>query len=294
MTLVAPRPIDPMRSSDSGAYVDDVVEVRGGGPVPPEATRTRTFATWTAEGRVHLVHSLPPQRIDNDLAGLIAEELFGPGWLSGSDLFERLMTGVVLSCAPDAASAWEGFYRNTLDRLAEVGTVPAQAGSLAAYAPVYARAASLIGPGPVLELGSCFGFLSLQLARLAPVTASDVTANTVRLLARVAPRLGARLDTLICDAARVPRPDSAFETVLAVHLLEHLEPEHGEAVLREMMRLAARRVVVAVPFESEPTAAFGHVRVFCLDDLRRLGRASGWDFTCSEHHGGWLVLDRPR
>jgi len=295
MTITPPRPVDPLARTGRGHYVDDVVEVRSGGPVPVSAYRTSTFAVWSASGRVQLVHHLPPEAIDNDLAGLMAEELFAPGWLSGSDLFERLMTGIVLSMADDPAAAWELFYRNTLDRLERAGE-PAAAGasgSLAAYAPVYDHAVSLVGSGPVLELGSCFGFLSLLLASRVPVTASDVTANTVRLLARMAPRLGRRVDTLICDAARVPRPDSSYDTVLAIHLLEHLEPAHGAAVLTEMQRLSARRVVVAVPFEEEPTAAFGHVRVFTLDDLWAVGEASGWHHRAHEHHGGWLVLDRP-
>jgi 2-polyprenyl-3-methyl-5-hydroxy-6-metoxy-1,4-benzoquinol methylase len=296
MTITAPRPIDPLIAADPDHYRDEVVEVRLGGPVPVTAARTASFTVWSSGGRVHLVHQLPPERIDNDLAGLVAEELFAPGWLTGSDLFERLMTGIVLTSGPDAAAAWELFYRNTLARLAELardsGPVPSGCGSLAAYAPVYAHALSLVGTGPVLELGSCFGFLALQLAERVPVTASDVTANTVRLLARVAPRLDRHVDTLICDAARVPRPDRSYDTVLAVHLLEHLHPEHGAAVLAEMQRLAVRRVVVAVPFEEEPTAAFGHVRVFGPEELRALGTASGWSWESHEHHGGWLVLDR--
>jgi len=296
MTITAPRPIDPLAAADPGHYRDEVVDVRRGGPVPATAARTASFTVWTVAGRVHLVHELAADRIDNDLAGLVADELFAPGWLTGSDLFERLMTGIVLTSAADASAAWELFYRSTLARLAvlaEGGEAETPGcGSLAAYTPVYAHALSLVGTGPVLELGSCFGFLALQLADRAPVTASDVTANTVRLLAQVAPRLGRHLDTLICDAARVPRPDRSYDTVLAVHLLEHLHPEHGAAVLAEMQRLAVRRVVVAVPFEEEPTAAFGHVRVFGPDELRALGTASGWSWETHELHGGWLVLDR--
>ena len=297
-SLELPRAIDPLAPGGPGRYADDVIDVRRGGPVPPHATRTPSFATWTDHHRVHLVHELAPERIDNDLAGLVAEELFAPGWLGGSDLFERVMTGVVVSSAAEPAAAWELFYRNTLDRLADLedSTEPNRTGhvegSLAAYAPVYAYADGLVGQGTVLELGSCFGFLSLRLARRVPVTASDATANTVRLLARVAPRLGLSVDTLICDAARVPRPASSYDTVLAIHLLEHLEPDHGAAVLREMQRLARQRVVVAVPFEEEPTAAFGHVRTFDADDLATLGAASGWAWATHEHHGGWLVLDR--
>lgn len=303
MTLAAP--IDPLHTGVPGVYRDDVVEVARGGVVPLGATRTPSFAFWAEHGRVHLVHDLPPDRVDNDLAGWVAAELFAPGWLEGSELFERLMTGLVVSSAADPLSAWTLFYRNTLDRLTELTgqgqAVPARAarggglveGSLAGYAPVYRHAIGLLEPGPVLELGSCFGFFSLFAADRFAVTASDVSANTVRLLARVAPCVGRALDTVICDAARVPRPDASYDTVVALHLLEHLPVEHGEAVLAEMQRLARRRVVVAVPYEDEPTAAYGHVRVFTPRTLVEMARASGWDWTVHEHHGGWLVLDRP-
>jgi hypothetical protein len=61
-------------------------------------------------------------------------------------------------------------------------------------------------------------------------------------------------------------------------------------VLREALRLARRRVVVAVPFEHEPTAAFGHVRTFDRRALIGLGHRLGRPFTVHDHHGGWLVL----
>lgn len=295
-TSAALRPIDPLAATSPGLYEDEMVVVSRGGRAPAAAVHTRHFSTWNSGGVVHLVHHLRPDQIDNDLAGVIAGELFSPGWLGGSEVFERVLTGVVLTSHDQALDAWELFYRNTLarlDALRDGADTPAEAESLAAYAPVYSQAASLVRPGHALELGSCFGFLSLQLADQVSVTASDVTANTVRLLAAVAPRLGLQVDTIICDAARVPSPPSSYDSVLAVHLLEHLEPEHGKAVLAEMIRLARQRVIVAVPFEAEPTAAFGHVRVFDLDDLRDLGEGTGWTYDCYEHHGGWLVLDRP-
>lgn len=307
MTLAAP--IDPLPVNGPGRYADDLVEVVRSGDAPPEAVRTASFAFWTDHDRVHVSHDLPPGRIDNDLAGLVAAELFAPGWLEGSELFERLMTGLVVSSADDPLAAWTLFYRNTLDRLAELTCRAGLAttahvdpagrgselveGSLAGYAPVYAHATELIDPGSVLELGSCFGFFSLFVADRFEVTASDLSANTVRLLTRVAPLVGRGIDTLICDAARVPRADASYDTVVALHLLEHLPEEHGAAVVAEMQRLARRRVVVAVPYEDEPTAAYGHVRVFTSRTLVELACASGWRWAVHEHHGGWLVLDRP-
>ncbi|MBM7515701.1 mycofactocin oligosaccharide methyltransferase MftM [Nocardioides nitrophenolicus] len=301
MTTTPAAPIDPLHSERPGVYADALVEVRRSAAAPPHAIRTASFAFWADRERLHLVHQLPADLVDNDLAGLIAGELFAPGWLEGSELFERLMTGIVLSISPDPLTAWTLFYRNTLDRLTHAGP-PAEGGgrrghdlvegSLAGYAPVYRHAHELIAPGSMLELGSCFGFFSLLSAGHLEVTASDLSTNTVRLLARVAPRLGRRLDTLVCDAARVPRPDASFDTVVALHLLEHMSSEHGRAVLDEMRRVARQRVVIAVPYEEEPTAAYGHVRTFDHDDLAELGAHSGWRWRVHDHHGGWLVLDR--
>ncbi|MGI5129947.1 mycofactocin oligosaccharide methyltransferase MftM [Pseudonocardia sp. CA-107938] len=286
---VAPhRPIDPLATVTDGRYEDDLVVVtRGSGT--RHGVRTRDFGVWTEGDKLHVVHRLPPAAIDDDLTGRLAAQLFTPGWLSGSDTFERLFTGIVLTSADTPDAAWDLFYRNTMRRLTT--PLPGQPGSLAQYAPVYRHAVAL-AEGSVLELGCCFGFLSLLLAERHRVTATDVNTNTVRLLARVAARHGVRLDTEACDAARVPRPDRSVDTVLAIHLLEHLEPDHGRAVVAEALRLARRRVVIAVPFEDEPTAVFGHVRTFDLDSLAALGRWTGEPFTVHEHHGGWLVIDR--
>jgi ubiquinone/menaquinone biosynthesis C-methylase UbiE len=99
------------------------------------------------------------------------------------------------------------------------------------------------------------------------------------------------LRTLICDAASVPLPDRAFDTVTLLHLLEHLEPGESARVLREAIRLARERVVIAVPFEDEPADVYGHLRRFDLAILHELGRDTTLPYTVAEQHGGWLVLD---
>lgn len=312
-----PAPIDPFapaRPGEAGVYRDGVVEVRAVGPQRARRSlrtvRTAHFDLEVHGDLVRVEHVLAPGEVDDDLAGLLAAELFGPGWLRGADLFERLFTGVVLSGAPDPLTAWEGFYRATLERVeAEVARADAGAGSrpgaggsghgtIGEYAPVYARATSLVVGDDVLELGSCFGFLSLRLARAGwQVTASDVSAGTVGLLARVADRMGVSLATRVADAAHYPGPDRSTGTVLAVHLLEHLEPDHGDRVLTEALRLARHRVVVAVPLEDEADETWGHVRTIRVADLTAWGEAAVRDgraraYSVDEHHGGWLVLDR--
>ncbi|MEO7058933.1 MAG: mycofactocin oligosaccharide methyltransferase MftM [Lapillicoccus sp.] len=305
-------PIDPLCVLVDGRYEDDLVVVaRRGGDLPrrvQRGIRTQHFDVVTNDGRLVVTHAVGPQDIDDDLAGIIADELFTPGWVRGSEMFERIFTGVVRTSASAALDSWELFYRNTIRRLVPgrhpasstahpAGGIKASAssnhGSIADYAPVHERAVDLVGPGSVLELGSCFGFLALRLAAAGhPTTASDVSAGTVRLLALIAPRLGVALDTLLADAARVPVGDAYADTVVAIHLLEHLEPEHGIKVVAEAIRCARRRVVIAVPLEHEAHESYGHLRTIGLDDLRGWGSASGLAYEVAEHHDGWLVLDK--
>jgi SAM-dependent methyltransferase len=305
--------IDPLGLAVDGVYRDPWVEVRAQrGAVPRRdlhTVRTPHFDVATGAARIQVTHRVPPDRVDDDLSGLLADELFTPGWLRGPDLFERIFTGVVLSTDPDPVEAWARFYRNTLLRVdasldatrtggagaggtGTTGHGTTGHGTIADYAPVYRHAEQALAAGDVLELGSCFGFLSLRIAQAGRhVTATDLEPGTVGLLGRVAPRLGLGVDTLVADAAHVPLPDGYADTVLAIHLLEHLDADHGARVLTEALRLARRRVVVAVPLEDVPDETWGHVRTVSLADLDRWGAATGHPYAVAEDHGGWLQVD---
>ncbi|GAA2892963.1 mycofactocin oligosaccharide methyltransferase MftM [Streptomyces mexicanus] len=297
---IAARRIDPLAPGTPGLYADPLVRVIRDRPVPesvvpPPIVRTEHFTLRRRGRRVELGHSLRPEQLDNDLAGLLAEELFAPGWLSGSDVFERVFTGVVRSCVDGPLPAWTTFYDNTLARIRQCWQAPepAEHSSIAGFAPVYRRTLDLVTPGSVLDLGSCFGFLPLLLAEREQQTviASDLSRGTMRLLSAVARARGRTLDALVCDASRVPLPDRSVDTVTVVHVLEHLDAGHGDAVVHEALRLARRRVVVAVPYEDEPTAAYGHVRCFAPEQLADLGRRTGHRFSVGTFHGGWLVVE---
>ena len=109
--------------------------------------RTPHFDIAPSDGRLVVTHSLSRSGISDDLSGVIVDELFAPGWVRGSEMFERIFTGVVLSSAPRALAGWELFYGNTIQRLDELaGTSAAEAvghGTIDGYAPVYAHAEAL-------------------------------------------------------------------------------------------------------------------------------------------------------
>jgi SAM-dependent methyltransferase len=297
---LAARPIDPLATCGPGRYADELVVVThedspdGAGAAP--VVRTAHFVLRRRGRRVEVGHWLRPGELDNNLAGLLADELFAPGWLSGAEIFERVFTGVVRSCVAGAMPAWLTFYSNTMNRIRECWTTAGPASEpqtpIGDFAAIYRRALRLIPAGRVLDIGSGFGFLTLLLARRrhGSVIAADLSPGSVRLLGSVAGALRTPVETLACDAAQVPLPTASVDTVAAIHLLEHLGGEHCERALHEATRLARRRVVVAVPFEHERTAAYGHVQAFSRADLVRLGRSHGHRFRVSEHHGGWLMM----
>ncbi len=298
-----PQTIDPLAACSRGRYDDHLVSVLrveppdGGAEQPGPVVRTEHFCLAERSRRIEVSHWLLPDQLDNDVAGMLADELFAPGWLSGVDIFERVLTGIVRSCIDDPLLAWGTFYGNTLARIRQCWQIPEAAHrnghTISEFAPVYAHALQLIPDGQVLDVGSCFGFLPLLLAERPgnTVTASDLSSGTMRLLTTVAAARGLQVSTLVCDAAQIPVPDDWTDTVSIIHLLEHLSPDHGGTVIREALRVARHKVVVAVPVEPEPTAAYGHIRAFDLRQLGELGARAGHRHAVHAYHGGWLVLD---
>jgi hypothetical protein len=251
---------------------------------------TNRFCTARSGGILRVSHDLRPEELCDDLAELLAAELDDAGVLRGQPEFEAVFTGVVQSVLDDAGVgdvAWLRFYRNTIERL-EHGT--------AAFAPIHERAASLVVGRTLVDLGSCFGFFPLRMAAAGfDVTATDLTHPTMALLDRLCVPLRRPVRTIGCDAADVPLADGAADTVTVLHLLEHLDTSTAEAVIDEALRLARRRVIVAVPFEDVLRLCYGHVQRFDLASLRDMAdarRSARLSANAYEFHGGWLVFDR--
>jgi Methyltransferase domain len=279
--------VDPFADAEAGVFSAPGVRVRRAHP-GRRAVCTPRFCTSRRGGVLEVVHNLRPDELSDELAVMLAEELDDIGVLNGQHEFELVFTGIVRSTVDGAMPAWLRFYRNSLDRLER---------GVAAFAPVHEHAASLLVGSRVIDLGSCFGFLPLRLASAGiDVMATDLSAPTMELLARVSTLLRRPVRTICCDAARVPLPDRDADTVTVVHLLEHLTPAASTDVIDEALRLARRRMVVAVPFEDEPRACYGHIQRFDLAALGALAaeaqrRHPGLRADVHEYHGGWLILD---
>jgi SAM-dependent methyltransferase len=285
--------IEVLRSCPDGRYEDAWVVVEA-------APALGISASLGRDGRIWVRHGWQAGQLDDEIAEPLAVVL-GP--LTGDhDVFGRAFTGIVLTSHPSAIGAWELFYRASLARLHRP---PGQRG----YSEVYRHAlgllpastvpASTVSAGTVpattvADVGCGFGFLALHLAaRGVTVTACDVTAGATGLLTQLAGRLGLPLGVVTGDAGSGALASGSADAVALLHVLEHVDEATAATLVTEAVRVARRRVVIAVPYETSPAALFGHVRTVDRRQLAKLGAGSGWDYRVHEHHGGWLVLDHP-
>jgi SAM-dependent methyltransferase len=234
-----------------------------------------------------------PRGISNELAEHIAAELTPLGLVPDGPAFEQIFVDAVLAAHPDPMQAWTAFYGNTMRRL-RCGERDG-AGSLATFARIYAHALALIRGTTVLDVGCCFGFLPLLAAERSPrlrVIGADLVPATAALARRICSAQDRRTPFLAADLLALPVADQAVDTVLAIHVLEHLPAEACAPALTQLRRVARRRVVIAVPLEKIPDRTFGHLQAFDMSRLAELGDVPGWSQTVHAADGGWLVLDR--
>jgi 2-polyprenyl-3-methyl-5-hydroxy-6-metoxy-1,4-benzoquinol methylase len=154
-----------------------------------------------------------------------------------------------------------------------------------------------------LDVGCSFGFLPVLMAEREPnmhIGGCDKNPDAIGFsrdlsevsgVGHVAFMLQDVLDTNILRLG-------TFDTVVAIHLLEHLpEPDLSRA-LTHLLHLTARRLILAVPYEQEAKAVYGHQYVFTKEKLQQWG---GWCLNtlqgagrwwCEDVAGGMLIVER--
>ncbi|WP_166398151.1 mycofactocin oligosaccharide methyltransferase MftM [Rubrobacter marinus] len=259
---------------------------------------TSHFVVFAFGDATVVLHGLEPPEVDNDLAELVAGELVRPGRVAIPDAFERCFAGVVRSSAPDPREAWRAFYGNTLSRLREVapGTLPEDYGPIAVFGRIYEHARRLVVGSSLLDVGTCFGFFPLMLQEAKPeleVVALDLSAPILELArdAALSQEHANPARFVQGDACDLPFADGSFDTVAALHVMEHLNPLDASRALRETCRVARRRVIVAVPMEEEADLAYDHAQSFDRERLISFGRETGWRCRFEEYLGGWVILE---
>jgi Methylase involved in ubiquinone/menaquinone biosynthesis len=291
--------------------------------------RSNRFTVWSlgdadgvgnASEDVVVVHDFRPDEIDNNIGGYVADELMPlltrlpQRALSGyayneQEIFERYVGAIVRSVDGNERRAWHRFYDNTLSALRrplastlDRGVADFNACARAFYARV-AELAHEVAAASLLDVATCFGFLPLYLADengpLRRIVGCDLNPALVALAEDYRPARDIRsvafvqADILAADVRRDLAVDrGGFDVVTAIHLLEHLTAADCATAVANLWALTGRRLIIAVPFEAVADPRFGHRQVFDETSLKALGRSIGGHCQYSEHHGGWLIVDR--
>jgi SAM-dependent methyltransferase len=252
-----------------------------------QAHETKHFLLFAREEEPKLIlaHWFAPEDLHTNLSHYLAEELRPFGVITSNQVLGELMTGIVGGTLypDDVRRAWNYFGANTLQRLLTlVGSsltfhMP-DYGSLGASATLYQRVIEL-GVGERFMDAACNGgFFSLLLAERIPfvreVVGVDIDASVFQVAQDLAKER--HLSTVRYVQADLLTDDFSaiglFDTVTALHVLEHFSEEEMYRVLANLLRVTAHRLVVAVPYEEgDPSPAYDHKQLFTQAKLEAVG-----------------------
>ena len=257
-----------------------------------------------------VVHWFAPEAIDADLGDYVIQELKPLGILAQPQDFSDVFGAMVGSLFPyDIQRAWYIYGTNTLRRYQEIlrdppGS-PVTHSTIDTFAALYRRVFELLVGDHFLDAGCSFGFLPLLVAQQFPalsrVIGIDIRPEpftTARILAQERGLRSVQFAQadLLTDDLSTP---GYFDTVTALHVLEHFSEEDMYCVLRNLLKITARRLILAVPYEQgEPEILYGHDQLFSRSKLEAVGQycLQQWNgegrMWCEECEGGLLVVER--
>jgi len=257
--------------------------------------------------RVILVHRFLPTEVDNNLVDCLMQEL--PGLMTSDQAFGHAMIGVVNSIKPhDPVEAWGIFSLNTLQRFREYqdeNTPQNPLTTIGACATVYRRLFSLKVGRSLLDVGCACAFWPVLVAERDPdayerIVGVDSRLDAIHLSQNMAALVGIndltflQLDLL---SPQFVEELGTFDTVTAIHILEHLPEEQLPLAFEHLLHVTRHRLIVAVPYEAAATRAYGHEQVFTQEKLEYWGQfcveAIGGTprYWCEEVAGGLLIVD---
>ena len=271
--------------------------------------------------RAVLMHTFSTTTIDEDLPAMIADELGPIGVVSTPREYDATFRAIVASTSAaslhcpdcgqphlDLSAGWRHYGLNTLRRLRSLlsdhvapSTVQVYS-HIAQFAAVYRRILQCCTGASLLDVGTSLGLLPILVAeRYASmnVVGADYRQDAISCATDLAAAAGAhRVKFIVKDVLTQEFPAvGSFDTVTAVHLLEHLREDALPLALTNMLSVTAERLIVSVPYEENVQDLYGHKQLFTPEKLQFWGNwcvetLGGGQFQCHDVSGGLLIVDR--
>ena len=266
------------------------------------------YGTAPTNDSLFLIHCLTEDNINNNLGSYLAQELHHV--LLSDQAFEAAFQGVVASVRPhDPPAAWKMFSLNTLKLLRreveQEECASERRDSIASFASLYRHLFSLLVGESLLDVGCACAFWPVLVAeRDLPyhrkITGVDNRQDALHLSMQLATDVGlSHLEFLLADVLTPTFSHlGSFDTVTALHLLEHLKEDQLALALENLLQVTRKRLIIAVPYENHPTGVYGHQQVF---DQKKLALWGTWGMAyldgkgkawCEEKEGGVLIIEK--
>ena len=257
-----------------------------------------------------LLHAFQQPEIDAELICFIEKELSSSIPISSTREFGAVIFAVLASTFPSPRNQnaiWQRFCVNTLtklrDQIAFPLFPPPEISYVAPFAAIYRRVFDLSTGQSLLDVGCSFGFLPVLIAERtadAVVIGCDTSPDAISFSTHLANAVGIRNVTFtsqdVLDVAILGL--GTFDTVTAIHVLEHMDESDMSAALTHLLNLTSKRLIIAVPFEQHATFVYGHQQVFTPAKLEFWGQwcvkalQGGGYFWREDVAGGMLVVER--
>lgn len=258
-----------------------------------------------------IAHWFGPNELNADVKHYLTQELKPFGILTQSSYFGEVLSGIIGSFFPeDTRRAWRLFGANTLQRfltfLATAYTPPLpDYATIGMFATLYQRVCELCVGESFLDAGCASGFLPLLIAERLPfvkeIVGIDINEEAFTTARELSEERGltcvrfAQGDLLADDFISI----GVFDTVTALHVLEHFSEAEMYEVLKNLLQVTAHRLIIAVPYEKEtPETAYGHLQLFSHTKLETLGAWCTWQLRgygrvyCEDLVGGLLLIEK--
>lgn len=277
-----------------------------------QVTETPHFVVCQKAGSAQsiIMHVLTQSQVDADIICVVADELASCRVFTTAKTYGATLFAILASTCPaprTQSAVWRLFCLNTLAKFQSLITSPSQevpecVSHITSFARIYRRVFELCCGHSFLDVGTSFGFLPVLFAKNTAFTRivgcdnePDILdiARDLAIVTEVQRPTFTVQDLLDEDFAHVGR----FDTVTAIHLLEHLTEQQLPVALAHLLEVTSHRLIVAVPYEETPQANYGHVQRFTPQKLDQWGhwcreRLNGHGrYWCEDVAGGMLIIE---
>ena len=261
--------------------------------------------------RTILMHTFSQTAIDADLISIVENELPASGILASTQEYSAVLFAILASCFPAPRSQlmiWRRFCLNTLDRMRTLISDPSgislpSVSHITPFAAIYRRIIELFVGENLLDVGSSFGFFPVLMAERVTnttIVGCDNSPDAISLAKDLVTATHINRTIFLLKDVRSTDFSSLgrFDTVTAIHLIEHLTEQELPLAFTHLLQATSKRLIVAVPYEEKIEKLYGHQQVFTREKLEFWGKwciqmlegcGSYW---CEDLMGGLLVVER--